>query len=132
MIEFEVNIRPHGKQRPRVCRNGITFTPKKTLVNERFIQLAFYENKCQKVEGNVEVEIEAIFAPNKSETKKNREIQLKGIPYSKKPDIDNICKEVLDALNRVAFNDDACVVSLKGSKRYGKENKLVIKIKALS
>lgn len=127
-MEFEVNIRPHGKQRPRVCKNGITFTPKKTLDNEKLIRLAFIQSKCSKLEGNLNVEITAIFAPNKSETKKNKALQITGIPYNKKPDIDNICKEVLDALNGMAWNDDASVVKLSGEKRYGSEDKLIIKI----
>lgn len=127
-MEFEVNIRPHGKQRPRVCKNGITFTPKKTLDNEKLIRLAFIQSKCNKLEGNLNVEITAIFAPNKSETKKNKALQITGIPYNKKPDIDNICKEVLDALNGMAWNDDASVVKLSGEKRYGSEDKLIIKI----
>lgn len=127
-MEFEVNIRPHGKQRPRVCKNGITFTPKKTLENEKLIRLAFIQSKCSKLEGNLNVEITAIFAPNKSETKKNKALQITGIPYNKKPDIDNICKEVLDALNGMAWNDDASVVKLSGEKRYGSEDKLIIKI----
>lgn len=127
-MEFEVNIRPHGKQRPRVCKNGITFTPKKTLDNEKLIRLAFIQSKCSKLEGNLNVEITAIFAPNKSETKKNKALQITGIPYNKKPDIDNICKEVLDALNGMAWNDDASVVKLSGEKIYGSEDKLIIKI----
>lgn len=127
-MEFEVNIRPHGKQRPRVCKNGITFTPKKTLDNEKLIRLAFIQSKCSKLEGNLNVEITAIFAPNKSETKKNKALQITGIPYNKKPDIDNICKEVLDALNGMAWNDDASVVKMSGEKIYGSEDKLKIKI----
>lgn len=127
-MEFEVNIRPHGKQRPRVCKNGITFTPKKTLDNEKLIRLAFIQSKCSKLEGNLNVEITAIFAPNKSETKKNKALQITGIPYNKKPDIDNICKEVLDALNGMAWNDDASVVKMSGEKIYGSEDKLIIKI----
>lgn len=127
-MEFEVNIRPHGKQRPRVCKNGITFTPKKTLDNEKLIRLAFIQSKYSRLEGNLNVEITAIFAPNKSETKKNKALQITGIPYNKKPDIDNICKEVLDALNGMAWNDDASVVKLSGEKRYGSEDKLIIKI----
>lgn len=127
-MEFEVNIRPHGKGRPRVCKNGITYTPRKTVDNERLIRIAFLQSKCKKLEGNLQIEITAIFAPNKSETKKNKALQITGIHYNKKPDIDNICKEVLDALNGVAWNDDASVVKLSGEKRYGPEDKLIIRI----
>lgn len=39
-------------------------------------------------------------------------------PFVVKPDIDNICKLVLDALNGVAYVDDAQVTDLNASKRH--------------
>lgn len=128
MMEFCVDIRPHGKERPRMGKWG-TYTPKKTIDNEKAISLAFRSSGLQKMDCEyIKVHIIAIFSPNKSETKKKREEQLQGIPYTKKPDIDNIFKEVLDALNGVAWNDDANVVSLSGVKKYGEKDKLVIQI----
>ena len=37
---------------------------------------------------------------------------------AKKPDIDNVCKVVADALNGVAYNDDRQIVYTEISKRY--------------
>lgn len=128
MIEFEVNIRPHGKQRPRVCKNGITYTPKQTVQNEKAIKLAFVASGNKMAEGNLKVSVTAVFAPNKSESKKNRAIQITGIPYYKKPDLDNIIKEVLDSLNGLAWKDDDCVVKIEGEKKYGESDKLIIRI----
>jgi Holliday junction resolvase RusA-like endonuclease len=48
---------------------------------------------------------------------------------SKKPDIDNVLKIVLDALNGVAYKDDSKVVSVSGKKIYSDEPKLVIEMK---
>ena len=39
----------------------------------------------------------------------------------KKPDIDNIAKAVLDALNGVAYGDDNQVTALEVSKHYAAE-----------
>lgn len=128
MIEFEVNIRPHGKQRPRVCKNGITYTPKQTVQSERAIKWAFVASGNKMAEGNLKVSVTAVFAPNKSESKKNRAIQITGIPYNKKPDLDNIIKEVLDSLNGLAWKDDDCVVKIQGEKKYGESDKLIIRI----
>jgi crossover junction endodeoxyribonuclease RusA len=36
-----------------------------------------------------------------------------------KPDIDKLCRAVLDALTGILYHDDAQVVSLNASKRYG-------------
>ena len=38
------------------------------------------------------------------------------VPYTVKPDLDNVCKLVLDALNGVAWADDAQVVSIFANK----------------
>ena len=38
-----------------------------------------------------------------------------------KPDLDNFCKLVLDASNKLLWNDDAQIVDLKLSKRYSSE-----------
>ena len=38
--------------------------------------------------------------------------------HVKKPDVDNLCKAVGDALNGIAYNDDSQIVRLKVFKRY--------------
>ena len=40
---------------------------------------------------------------------------------TKKPDTDNIAKAILDALNGLAYYDDAQVVNLEVQKRYSNE-----------
>ena len=39
--------------------------------------------------------------------------------YDKKPDVDNIAKAVLDALNGIAYDDDKQITSLVIDKKYG-------------
>ena len=46
----------------------------------------------------------------------------------KKPDIDNIIKIVLDAMNKFAFKDDTQVVELSVKKRYAETPKIYVKI----
>ena len=50
------------------------------------------------------------------------------ISPTKKPDIDNIVKVVLDALNKLAFIDDNRVTKIEVEKRYSKNPKVYIKI----
>ena len=42
-----------------------------------------------------------------------------GMPMPKKPDFDNMCKLVADALNGVCYKDDAAITDWSGCKRYG-------------
>ena len=49
----------------------------------------------------------------------------------KKPDIDNLSKAVMDALNNVAYTDDAQVVHLDAKKIYGPEEGVMVCLKTL-
>ena len=51
------------------------------------------------------------------------------IPHNKKPDCDNMGKICLDALNGIAYPDDAQISSLYITKRYGKNPMAKILIK---
>ncbi len=55
-----------------------------------------------------------------STPKKQREAMLRGeIAHTKKPDLDNMAKQLKDAMSRAGFwGDDRQVVSLRCSKRY--------------
>ena len=50
---------------------------------------------------------------------------------SAKPDIDNVIKAVLDALNGIAYKDDARVVELEARKVYGNEPGVAVEIHAV-
>ncbi len=61
--------------------------------------------------GCVKAEIKAYYRIPKSDSKNKRQLKLDGkIRPNKKPDVDNIIKAVLDALNGVAYTDDAAIV----------------------
>ena len=48
------------------------------------------------------------------------------ISPTKKPDIDNIIKIVLDALNKMAFRDDSQVTKIEVEKIYGPVEKIKV------
>ena len=55
----------------------------------------------------------------KSETKKNKVLMLaRKVFPTKKPDLDNMAKAVLDALNGVAYKDDCQIVTMLSKKNY--------------
>ena len=109
-----------GKQRPRVCRHG-TYTPKKTKDYEQLIRNSYIAQDGKFFERDIPVQItiKAYKKPPKSTTKKNLKLIEQGLfPWIKKPDIDNICKSVLDALNGIAYADDGQVVKVGTTKEY--------------
>ena len=121
-----------GKQRPRVCKHG-TYTPKKTKDYEQLIRNCYMAQDGRFFERDIpiEINIKAYRKPPKGTTKKNLKlIELGLFPWIKKPDIDNICKSVLDALNGIAYADDAQVVKKIASKEYTlQEERLEVEVK---
>lgn len=123
-IDFTIPGNPQGKARPRVTAHG-TYTPSKTksyekLVAEKFIEAMQNQYDFEKVE-SAEIYITAYFDVPKSwslHAKRDHYNQ----PATKKPDSDNIGKIICDALNGVAYKDDACVCELDISKRYRGED----------
>ena len=109
-----------AKQRPRF--NGkFTYTPEQTKNYENWVKLSFinqYPN-FKPLENELEVSIKAYFEIPKSVSKKKREQMMSGnIRPTIKPDLDNIAKSVLDALNKLAYLDDKQIVLLKVEKFY--------------
>ena len=50
------------------------------------------------------------------------------ISPTKKPDIDNVVKIVLDAMNKFAFKDDTQITKIEVEKLYADSEKLCVKI----
>lgn len=120
MISFSVLGKPVGKGRPRFSTaNGFprSYTPQKTVEFENLVRLMFPMDGY-KMEGNITVVITAVFPIPKSVSKKKR-AALIDAPYPHKPDCDNICKSVLDALNGIAYDDDSQVTMVVVRKKYG-------------
>lgn len=126
-ICFKVPGKPQGKARARTGYNPRTkqvmsHTPDNTVLYENFIKTCYMQT-TDKIFDNSEplsICIVACFEPVKSTSKKQRELMMwNKIRPTKKPDIDNIIKAVLDALNGVAYKDDTQVVQVMATKKYG-------------
>lgn len=122
---------PMGKERPRATSFGghaRIYTPKKTQNYEgRFASewRAKYP-ELEPVSTAIEVSIVCVFPLLKSDYKKDGNLTASGFRKirneekpTKKPDLDNIAKAVLDGLNGIAFVDDSQIVKLTISKAYG-------------
>lgn len=133
--EIIVYGKPQGKGRPRFARRGKyvhTYTPKETLDYEEKFSKAWKEKGYPKLEGPVQVEVYASMYIPKNTSKKQRELMLKGeIKPTKKPDIDNISKVVLDAINGVAWTDDNQVVVCYTRKLYDEKPYVLVRVREL-
>lgn len=130
-----VNGEPQGKGRPRFARRGIyttTYTPEKTILYENEIKAAYllkYGNEGFFNGEPLSVRIDAFCGVPKSASKAKRAAMLNGeIKPTKKPDVDNIAKVVLDALNGYAYKDDTQVAELVMRKHYAVTPGLLIEI----
>lgn len=130
--EFEVIGDIKGKARPRMnTLTGVTYTPNNTKDYENLIKQYFKIKYPRFVpfENRISVGIKAYFKIPKNTSKKNAELMLKGqISPAKKPDIDNVTKVVLDALNKMAFKDDNQITKLEVEKFYAEEEKILVTV----
>ena len=134
MIRFEVLGQPIAKQRPRVTRSGIAYTPAKTVNYEAVVRLTYQSKYPQQkpILGLIEASITAVFPIPKSYSKKKTEELLNGHSnYDKKPDCDNLAKIILDSLNGIAYKDDSQVTVLHITKEYGAQPKVIIQLKEI-
>lgn len=113
---------PKGKGRPRFVKaTGHVYTPQGTKDYEQLIAVTYknaYPGETP-MDGPVHLTVLAQFAQPKG-TSKARTNHQAGMPYTKKSDLDNIVKVVLDALNGLAFADDKQVTRITAHKRYCK------------
>ena len=130
--QFEVPGGIKGKGRPRVnSYTGVVYTPTNTKDYEYLVEQYFMLKypKFKPLEGRISVNIIATFNIPKSTKKQEINKMLENsISPTKKPDIDNIVKIILDAMNKFAFKDDTQITKLSIEKIYGAEEKISISI----
>lgn len=119
-VSFTVYGEPQGKARARTVRNQYTgktmsYTPDKTALYENLIRMEYQAQTGGRYFGDVPMAImvDCYFTPPKAKKRRAKP--------AKKPDADNILKAVCDALNGVAWKDDAQVVDAQILKSWAAE-----------
>lgn len=132
---FEIKEKAIGKQRPRYSsKTRRMYTPTKTSTFEEKVKYAFlskYNIATEPSKKAFKAKIIAVYEPPKSLSKKKKEELLKQINYTKKPDVDNVAKIILDSLNGLAYKDDSQVSALLVLKDYGTENKICVELEEI-
>ena len=132
IYEFEVPGKIIGKGRPRLnSYTGVVYTPTRTKDYESLVEQYFLLKypRFKVLEGRIKVSIIAYFSIPKTKKKADiNEMLENNISPTKKPDIDNIVKSILDSMNKFAFKDDNQITKLEVEKKYSMEDKVYVKI----
>lgn len=129
---FIVVGEPRGKGRPRFTRRGFAYTDAATRDYETLIACRAAEAMpCPATELPVAVRVDIYKGVPKSWSKAKRRRALDGQEIPGKPDLDNVAKAVLDAMNTVVYADDNQVIRLLVQKQYSLEPRLVVTVKEM-
>ena len=119
MADYHITLsgKPIAAARPRIGRRGV-YDPqsKAKRIDRERIREQFAD--FQPLEGPLQLSIEFFFALPQATPKKYRYIQY----HTKKSDIDNLVKHILDSMNGVVFQDDAQASILMAAKYYSPGN----------
>lgn len=132
MIAIVIPGEPKGKGRPRLGRAS-TYTPEDTVKYENLVKVCYMDQaKNLKLDGELKATIIAYYSIPKSTSKKKRlEMVEERIRPTKKPDLDNVAKIVLDSLNKVAFDDDSQIVKLEIEKFYSENPRVELQLEVI-
>ena len=131
MIEFTIPGEPKAKQRHRMTKAGVSYTPKGTVEYENWVKQCYLiEHGQTMLKGQITAIIKAYFGIPKSYTdKKKRDIASGKLKPTKRPDVDNIAKAILDSLNGIAYKDDSAVINLIVEKHFSDKPRVQVTLK---
>jgi Holliday junction resolvase RusA-like endonuclease len=123
MVNFSIDANPVPKGRPRFRRTKTfitTYTPKKTLDFEELVRKHSKESMgpTDLLETPISVYLYFRLPIPQSYSKKATEACLSGFRHTKRPDLDNLIKTVLDGMNGVIYKDDSQITCLHCTKVY--------------
>ena len=135
-IRLVIDLPAAPKERARVVSNSangmvVSYTPAKT---RRFSALvrgvaSRVMAGAAPISGPVGMEITFLFRPPKSWPLWRRAAAIDGVlAPTARPDMDNLDKALLDALNGVAFDDDALISRHGAEKRFAEQDAIVVRI----
>ena len=134
-IMFTIYGEPVPKGRPRFSTRGkfpVAYTPEKTKNYESEVGMMAKAamGASEPLEGALEAFIYVTFAVPASYSKKRTEACLSGQEkHTKKPDLDNVVKAVLDGMSDIVFLSDSQITSIHATKVYGEVAKVEVLVK---
>lgn len=132
-------LEPMAQSRPRFARRGrgVVAYEKKEIKSwraecSRLIEEAFGAEEL--AEGPLKIDATFYVQPPKyisSKKKLKEKLEAEEIFCSKKPDIDNYLKALLDSMTGVVFKDDGQVVECRARKLYSMKPRIEFEIKEI-
>ena len=123
-MNFTIPGKPFGKARPRKGKFGV-YNPRCNVEFEKRVSAAYVAAlgyTPEPTDKPIWLNIDCYYAIPKQTPKKKRELMLEGkIQPMIKPDLDNVAKSIMDALNGLAYLDDKQIVLVRVSKAYALE-----------
>ena len=121
IVRFTIPGEPFGKQRPRHLKNGHTYTPRQTTDHETAIKYE-YRRQCGyrfPTGAYISIGVIAFYKIPSSATKSAKGKMLAGtVLPSVKPDVDNVLKLIMDALEGECYGNDKNVIHAQIRKEY--------------
>ncbi|WP_205272537.1 RusA family crossover junction endodeoxyribonuclease [Lactococcus taiwanensis] len=129
-------MNPMASPRPRFSSRGgfvKSYMPKEYMNWKKQFLLAWSVYQAEKIEQGIPLIVTLTFyiqPPSAfSKVKKNASVlDSESMPVIKKPDIDNLQKSVLDALNGYAWHDDNQISDIYARKRYSLRPRIEVEI----
>ena len=130
LMQLTIPGEPQGKQRHKWSPGG-TYSPKKTVNYETYIKELFavkYPDFVP-VEGALELELTALLTiPASISNKRKAMMKSNEIRPAKRPDVDNLVKIVMDALEKLVYKNDSQIVDESTHKFFSIRPRLEIRI----
>lgn len=131
VITFTVHAKPVPKARARTVRGRDgrvhSYTPKKTTHFEQEIRDACHGLFEAPAEGAVNLDLTFAFEPPASASRPEKQRRIAG-RHTIKPDLDNLAKAVKDALNGIAWVDDAQIDRMTVRKAWRFFNGVIVEV----
>ena len=133
-MKFTIPIEPVGQMRARSTAIGghaRTYKhSKQKSAESRLLAFAAEHRPAEPLDGPLEVTVDAYLPIPTSMTKLKRAMALSGeLRPTKKPDIDNVSKHLLDCFNGIFWTDDKNIVGLMVRKFYSDRPRWEVEIR---
>lgn len=129
-ISLTIPGEPMAKQRPKWFKHG-TYTPEKTVGYESYIKELFATKYSEFMPKDRALLINiwaGLLMPKSASKKKVAEMKLGIIAPEKRPDVDNLLKTVMDALEKLAYKNDSQICKAIIEKDFSERPRLEITI----
>ena len=118
IVRFEVPGKPAGKARPRVLKSGHAYTPDPgdfVITTTKFAYDAAKSGGWELTEEPVGMVISILRRMPKGWSKK-RKAERDGQPAPGRPDFNNVCGAIFDALEGIFYHNDAQVTNMQAGR----------------